>query len=147
MKHNRFQGWLVGICLWFVADNQIGAQSYAVHWFTVDGGGGVSSGDGYSLRGTIGQADAGAMSGGGFSLTGGFWSGAGETMPTLRIQRAGNDVIVSWPNPSTGFDLQENAGLMGAWNSVGQAPSVVGAEKQVTVPAGPGSRFYRLRKP
>jgi hypothetical protein len=49
---------------------------FDVSWFTIDGGGGMfSTGGGYALGGTIGQPDAGAMSGGGFALTGGFWVG------------------------------------------------------------------------
>ena len=49
------------------------AQPYAITWWTIDGGGGTSSGGGYSLSGTIGQPDAGVMSGGLYTLTGGFW--------------------------------------------------------------------------
>ncbi|NIM94586.1 MAG: hypothetical protein GTO18_12875 [Anaerolineales bacterium] len=48
---------------------------YELSWWTVDGGGGESEGGSYVLHGTIGQADAGAMSGGGYGLTGGFWGG------------------------------------------------------------------------
>ena len=52
-----------------------GAQSYAISWWTVDGGGTTlfSTGESYALGGTIGQPDISAMSGGGFVLTGGFW--------------------------------------------------------------------------
>ena len=39
------------------------AQPYATDWSTIDGGGGTSTGGGYSVRGTIGQPDAGTMSG------------------------------------------------------------------------------------
>ncbi len=50
------------------------AQSHAISWWTIDGGGATrSTGGGYSLGGTIGQLDAGAMSGGEFMLAGGFW--------------------------------------------------------------------------
>ncbi len=42
-------------------------------WNTVDGGGGQVSGGGYNLNGTVGQCDAGIMSGGGLELIGGFW--------------------------------------------------------------------------
>jgi hypothetical protein len=51
--------------------------SYEANWYTVDGGGGNSSGGAYTLSGTIGQADAGMLSGGTYTLAGGFWSGAG----------------------------------------------------------------------
>jgi hypothetical protein len=46
-------------------------------WATIDGGGAVSTdGTQYSLSGTIGQPDAGSMSSGAYTLTGGFWRGA-----------------------------------------------------------------------
>jgi len=49
----------------------------SIPWFTIDGGGGVSSGGSFSLSGTIGQHDAGPqLAGGAFALTGGFWPGA-----------------------------------------------------------------------
>ena len=35
------------------------AQSYSIDWFTIDGGGGTSTGGVYSVSGTIGQPDAG----------------------------------------------------------------------------------------
>src|SRR5438874_9757434 len=51
------------------------AQTFTIDWFTIDGGGGTSTGGVYSVSGTIGQPDAGGpMSGGNYSLTGGFWS-------------------------------------------------------------------------
>jgi hypothetical protein len=56
------------------------AQPYDLSWHTIDGGGHmVSTGGGFELGGTIGQCDAGpadtAMTGGSFSLVGGFWPG------------------------------------------------------------------------
>ncbi|MEO6060600.1 MAG: hypothetical protein ABIQ99_01525 [Thermoflexales bacterium] len=49
---------------------------YDLTWNSIDGGGATfSTGGGYSLGGTIGQADAGATSGGSYSLSGGFWAG------------------------------------------------------------------------
>ena len=51
------------------------AQTFTIDWFTIDGGGGTSTGGVYSVSGTIGQPDAGGpMSGGQYSVTGGFWS-------------------------------------------------------------------------
>ena len=50
------------------------AQSYSIDWFTIAGGGGASSGSGYTLEATIGQWDAGQMTGGSDILDGGFWS-------------------------------------------------------------------------
>lgn len=62
------------------------AQSggYTIDWFTVDGGGGaLSSTDGlYTLNGSVGQPDAGALSGGAYSLAGGFWNEAIVATPT-----------------------------------------------------------------
>jgi hypothetical protein len=44
-------------------------------WYTIDGGGGTSSGGGLSITGTIGQPDAAAASSGVLECAGGFWSG------------------------------------------------------------------------
>ena len=53
------------------------ADDFTISRSTVDGGGVMFSTDGqpggFELSGTIGQADAGAMSGDDFTLTGGFW--------------------------------------------------------------------------
>src|SRR2546430_2683560 len=49
------------------------AQNYSIDWFTIDGGGGTSTGGVFSLTGTIGQPDAGHMSGGTYTVDGGFW--------------------------------------------------------------------------
>src|SRR5712675_1372682 len=52
------------------------AQTFSIDWFTIDGGGGSSTGGVYSVSGTIGQPDASSqpLAGGNFSLTGGFFS-------------------------------------------------------------------------
>ena len=49
---------------------------FSISWYTIDGGGGTSTGGTFALSGTIGQPDAGApMTGGSFTLVGGFWAG------------------------------------------------------------------------
>ncbi len=51
---------------------------FDLSWYTIDGGGGTSTGDGFVLRGTIGQPDAGTLSGGDFELRGGFRQALGS---------------------------------------------------------------------
>ena len=49
-------------------------------WWTIDAGGDVvADGSGDSLSGTIGQPDAGVLSGGTYTLVGGFWGDSGAT--------------------------------------------------------------------
>jgi hypothetical protein len=48
----------------------------SVPWWTVDAGGGTSTGGQFALSGTAGQADAGSMSGSAYTLSGGFWNPA-----------------------------------------------------------------------
>ncbi len=63
---------------------------YDLTWSTIDGGGAMFSTSGsYALGGTVGQAKAGAFSGGGYMLTGGFWSGITDDK---RISAAGGQV-------------------------------------------------------
>src|SRR5450756_586009 len=87
------------------------AQSYSIDWFTIDGGGGTSTGGVYSVSGTIGQPDAGASSGGNYSLIGGFWGAVIPVQtpgaPTLFIQNLQNgDVKVTWLSNTPVFVLQ-----------------------------------------
>jgi hypothetical protein len=50
-------------------------SQYKITWYTIDGGGGTSTGGPYTLNGTIGQPDAAWSSGGIYELLGGFWPG------------------------------------------------------------------------
>jgi hypothetical protein len=124
---------------------------YAIDWFTLDGGGGQSSGGAYTLNGTIGQPDATTSSGGAYTLQGGFWGAFAmevDGAPLLRIVHSGQNIIIAWPNPSTQFQLQESHSLAPPdWTDVNAAPDIVGDEKQVSQTLAPGTRFYRLRKP
>lgn len=58
---------------------------YDISWFSMDGGGGVSSGGPYALSGIIGQPDAGVLSGGTYTVTGGFAAGAGPALAPFAI--------------------------------------------------------------
>ena len=125
------------------------SQSYSIDWFTIDGGGGTSTGGVYSVSGTIGQPDAGGpMIGGNYSLTGGFWAlpVAVQTTgsPTLVIVPFGpGQARISWAPNTPGFVLQESISL--TTPNWGNSPS--GTTNPITVPATPPSKFYRLRKP
>ncbi|MBN1485582.1 MAG: hypothetical protein JXA37_12770 [Chloroflexia bacterium] len=57
------------------------SAAYSLDWWTVDGGGcAFNTAGGYRLGGTAGQPDAGPLlSGGDYTLAGGFWHAAAET--------------------------------------------------------------------
>ncbi len=68
--------------------------AFDLPWRTVDGGGGTSSGGVLMLSGTCGQADAGpAMTGGTFSLTGGFWAAPFSNAPPCPGDLDGDDDV------------------------------------------------------
>ena len=143
-----------GLGVLLVAGVTARAQSYAIDWFTIDGGGGTSTGGVYSVSGTIGQPDAGKMTGGNYSIDGGFWGilAAVQTpgAPLLSIARTiTNTVAVFWPSPSAGFTLQQNTNSIASvnWSNVVTAPADDGATKTVIVNPPTGNRFYRLFKP
>jgi hypothetical protein len=126
------------------------AQSYDLSWFTIDGGGNVSTGATYSVTGTIGQPDAGTLSGGSYSIVGGFWGIAGNSsapiiVPILDIRLALSDVILSWAAPSTGFVLEQSSSLgPPVWTVVGATVFVVGDRNTVALPASSTTRLFRL---
>jgi hypothetical protein len=144
----------LGLLLLAAAAGLANAQSYSIDWSTVDGGGGTSTGGVYSVSGTIGQPDAGTMSGGNFTLDGGFWGviAAVQTpgAPTLSIVRTTtNTVTVTWPSPSTGWNLQQNANSVASmnWSNVTATIQDNGTTRTLIVSPPAGNRFYRLHKP
>ena|SRR5688572_9464328 len=141
-------------CLAFlVCASMAFAQSYSIDWYTIDGGGGTSTGGVYSVTGTIGQPDAGAaMAGGNYTLQGGFWAiQAVQTpgAPLLSIARTTtNTVVVFWPSPSTGFQLQQNTNSIASvnWSNAPGSIQDNGTTKMFIVNPPAGNRFYRLFK-
>ncbi|MDB6124376.1 MAG: hypothetical protein JWQ71_3369 [Pedosphaera sp.] len=137
--------------LLFSATSQ--AQNYDISWYSIDGGGGTSTGGVYSISGTIGQPDAGKLTGGTYTIDGGFWGiiAAVQTpgAPLLTITPAGPSVIISWPASVTGFTLQQDADLNtpNAWSTVATSVVVTNGLNTVTVPATFGNKFFRLKYP
>lgn len=127
----------------------LSAQTYSIEWFTMDGGGGTSTGGVYSVTGTIGQHDAsGPLTNGQFSVIGGFWAlpevvqtpGA----PALSITPgAPGQAVVSWSPATPGFVLQEATNL----EHPNWVNSPSGATNPVNVPTITTPKFYRLYKP
>jgi hypothetical protein len=128
-------------------------QDYSVDWYKVAGGGGTSSGGNYSISGTIGQPDASApMSGGNFSVTGGYWALINVVQtpgaPTLAIARGANSVTVYWQNVS-GWNLIQNGNLItpvASWNA-SSSPTLTNGTNYLTLTNPAGNLFFRLKNP
>ena len=128
---------------------------FSIDWSTVDGGGGTSTGGVFTVSVTIGQPDAGVMSGGNFTLQGGFWAVIAAVQapgaPLLSIFRTTtNTVAVTWPGPEAGWRLQATPNLSTSpigWTELPSPYSGSGTNLLFIEPSRAGSRFYRLRKP
>ena len=121
---------------------------YTIDWWTVDGGGGSGSGGTFTLSGTAGQPDAGVLQGG--VLDGGFWALIGPVPPELSITQTGGHVFISWPSPSTGFNLQVRTSLVaGGWSYYSGPPNIQdnGIIKSLTLTASATPHYYRLSNP
>jgi hypothetical protein len=128
------------------------AQSYSINWYKVAGGGGTSTGGTYTVSGTIGQPDAsGALTGGNYSLTGGFWALISVVQtpgaPPLYISLSGHTVTVYWQNVS-GWILQQNNNLKtpSGWTG-GDTPTLTNGTNYWNITSPTGNLFYRLANP
>jgi len=127
-------------------------QSYSIDWFKISGGGGASTNGQYSVSGAIGQQDSGGpMTGGSYSLVGGFWAliSAVQTpgLPSLIITRAGDSVIVSWP--ATGnYTLQQKGALAAptGWVDSGYAITTANGTNSITITPPTANLFFRLKQ-
>ncbi len=63
---------------------------FSMDWYTIDAGGGDTVGGTFALSSTIGQPDAGALTGGAFQITGGYWAG---TIPACYANCDGSTVV------------------------------------------------------
>lgn len=152
-QHKAFLALVALSCLAAAAS----AQTYSITSFTIEGGGGTSSGTGaagtFSVSGAIAQHDANATStGGSDSLSGGFF---GQYMalqqtgaPHVIIRGVGANVEVVWAANVPGWVLQSNTSELSptGWVDVVGTPTVNGAEQILQFAAGSGRLFFRLRK-
>jgi hypothetical protein len=131
------------------------AQSYSIDWYKTAGGGGISTNGVYSISGTIGQTDAsGAMTGGGYSVTGGYWAMINVVqmpgVPNLLIVPNGaSSVKIIWPDPATNrYTLQQNANLAStSWVTSGYTITNGFGTNYCTITPPTGNLFFRLAKP
>jgi hypothetical protein len=130
------------------------AQSYTIDWYKIAGGGGTSTGGTYQVSGTVGQHDAGdAMTGGNYSLTGGFWSLISVVqmpgVPKLLIVPNGpGRVQILWPDAATNsYTLQQNSNLATTnWVTSGYTITPADGTNAITLTPPTGSLFFRLKQ-
>lgn len=132
---------------------KLSAQPYSVDWYKIAGGGGTSTNGQFSVSGTIGQPDAsGAMSGGSYSVTGGFWAliSVVQTpgLPNLTVNHPGNSVVVSWPDTGN-CTLQQNSSLANSagWTASGYSITTANGTNSITLMSPTGNLFFRLSRP
>jgi hypothetical protein len=155
IRSQRLAFVIAGSLLWLAISAVWAQTDFSVDWFSLGGGGGTSTGGVYSVSGTIGQDDAGTMSGGNFTLVGGFWGVVAALQtpgaPWLTISRTEtNSVVVSWPLPAQVWVLEWTnrlASVSANWPQISPPYQTNATQAWIVVPAPPGNGFYRLHKP
>jgi hypothetical protein len=154
MKTKLFKTAILNVTMFVAGSLAARAQSYSIDWYKIAGGGGTSTNGQYAVTGTIGQPDATlqSMTGGNYSLTGGFWALISVVQtagaPTLYISHSGNVVTVFWQNVS-GWNLYENGDLANpnGWSaSSGVGPPSNGTNS-LSITSPTGKLFFRLQNP
>ncbi len=125
---------------------------YVIPWYTMDSGGGTSSGGAYELSGTIGQSDVGKSAGGDYELVAGFWAFAfvvqGDAGPKLKIRYLSpTEALIYWDADAPPAILQRSTDLADAagWTDDPGTPVFEDGEYRLIVTPLDGIRFYRLR--
>ncbi len=116
MKPRYKVGFLLTLMLFLLATGItfVSAQSDGYHlrqWKVAGGGTTFSTGGSYRVGGTIGQHDAGTLSGGSFTVRGGFWSSftaGGTVSPTLDLAKSVSSPVAA-PGQTLTFTLSLTA--------------------------------------
>ena len=82
------------------------SPTYDLHWSTIDGGGGISYGTTFVLRGTIGQPEGGISFGPAMELSGGFWYRRGCVVDLGDLAAFANQWLLTGQDLAA--DLDEN---------------------------------------
>ncbi len=127
----------------------------SLFWLAAITGSVGRAGGTYAVSGTIGQHDAGgAMSGGNYSLTGGFWAlisvvqTPGLPLLTITLNPQLSTVTVSWPNTGS-CTLQQNNNLTvsAGWTTSGYTITTSNGTNSITITPPTGNLFFRLSNP
>jgi hypothetical protein len=99
------------------------AQSFSIDRFAIAGGGGTSTGGLFAVSGTIGQPDAVTMSGGNYSLAGGFWSAIQTPPPVgsviISVRVVGDEVRLRFTGiPGRIYYVERAHSVTGPWPDV-----------------------------
>ena len=124
----------------------LSAAKHAIDWYTIDSGGGISADALFQLSGTIGQSDTSVVSGGQFSVSGGYWPGAVVPAPCdceLEFRRIGLDLIITWPECCVNCRLfsTDKLGEEAVWVEISLPP---GAHSYATPVVDLPQQFYQL---
>jgi hypothetical protein len=65
--------------------------------------------------------------------------------PTLSINQAGNNVVLSWPSSAAVFELQAASSLDGNWSNIAVTPITIGSNLVLAAPISTNTVFYRLK--
>ena len=135
LRHTTAQAQLGGVPLWTNRWNGPGNGHDQAYALAVD-----SSGSVFVTGQSIG-------SGGSYDYATIKYSGV--IPPSLTVARTPtNTVAVSWPSPSTGFNLQVNTDLTSTnWSTPGETVQDNGTIKYIIVNPPNGNRYYRLKNP
>ena len=142
---------LAGVFMTFFLS--VRAQPFDLSWFTINGGGGTSTGAVFSVRGTIGQLDAGRLTNGSTIIHGGFWVPVAVQTPGAPLLSIAytttNTIAVFWPSPFTGWVLQQNTNDVSSvnWSNASGTIHDDGTTRTFIVNLPTSKRFYRLFKP
>jgi hypothetical protein len=69
----------------------------------------------------------------------------GLVWPTLTINQAGANVVLSWPSSAADLALQASSSLEGGWTNVVASPATVGNNLVLTSPISKNAVYYRLK--
>ncbi len=142
---------LAGVAVAALCTTRTGtSQGIEIDWHTVSNGGGLAQGGSLELEGTIGQAAAGPIGGGSYSLESGYWA-IGDTgtvisaIADLRAIPGPDRVRLEWLSVNANVDsfvVSRATSPGGSFSQLGIVPSAAIGERAYVDASAMGGTVY-----
>lgn len=146
MQRTSLFGVIIGGLLLVLTITMVAAQAgFGLPWAAISGGGGTSSSGSFAVQGSLAHDSSPPLTGGIYTLNGGFWSGLNDEAPTLSaVEPTAARSVVPVALALTGNYFQVGATVTLGTTALENVTTISASRIEAVIPAGVAAGVYAL---